>query len=78
MWEKEAEVDRQRDRWPMSLLVSRVKMFNMLEENKPRDVIAALRTSKGDGGVSLLAEVSRNISANLWGPERSARSFAGI
>lgn len=57
VWEKEAEVDRFRDRWPMSSLVSRSRMFNLIEENKPRDVIAALTNSKGKGGVALLAEV---------------------
>lgn len=57
VWEKEAEVDRFRDRWPMSMLVSRAKMFNLAEENKPRDVMAALHNGKGKGGVAVLAEV---------------------
>lgn len=57
VWEKEAEVDRFRDRWPMSLLVSRVRMFNQIEENKPRDVLAALNQGKGKGGVAILGEV---------------------
>lgn len=57
MWEKEAEVDRYRDRWPMSLLVSRMKAFNVVEENKPRDVLSALLGGKGEGGVAMLAEV---------------------
>lgn len=56
VWEKEAEVDRFRDRWPMSLLVSRSRMFNLIEENKPRDVLAALGAGKGKGGVAILAE----------------------
>lgn len=56
VWEKEAEVDRFRDRWPMSLLVSRSRMFNLIEENKPRDVLAALGAKKGKGGVAILAE----------------------
>lgn len=56
VWEKEAEVDRFRDRWPMSMLVSRARMFNLIEENKPRDVLAALGAEKGEGGVAILAE----------------------
>lgn len=56
VWEKEAEVDRFRDRWPMSLLVSRSRLFNLEEENKPRDVLAALHNGKGASGVSILAE----------------------
>ncbi|CAM9123692.1 unnamed protein product [Ectocarpus sp. 4 AP-2014] len=59
VWEKEAAVDRSRDRWPMSLLVSRCRLFNLEEKNKPRDVVAALNNGKGDGGVSILAEVKR-------------------
>lgn len=68
MWEKEAEVDRYRDRWPMSLLVSRVKMFNAAPENKPRDLVAALAQRRGQGGVSILAEVSltSNRIATPW------------
>ncbi len=58
VWEKEAEVDRFRDRWPMSMLVSRARMFNLDEKNKPRDVLAALRGGEGEGGVAILAEVS--------------------
>lgn len=57
VWEKEAEVDRFRDRWPMSLLVSRSRLFNLDEKNKPRDVIAALTSKKGEGGLAILAEV---------------------
>lgn len=57
VWEKEAEVDRHRDRWPMGHLVSRVKMFNAMEENKPRDLVGALNARKGQGGISMLAEV---------------------
>lgn len=53
-------MDRCRDRWPMSLLVSRVKMFNLMEENKPRDVRAALTGGKREGGVAMLAEVGSN------------------
>ena len=56
VWEKEAEVDRFRDRWPMSMLVSRSRLFNLEEENKPRDVLAALQNGKGASGVSILAE----------------------
>lgn len=59
VWEKEAEVDRFRDRWPMSMLVSRARMFNLDEKNKPRDVLAALNGGKGEGGVAILAEVSK-------------------
>lgn len=57
VWEKEAAVDRSRDRWPMSLLASRCRMFNLEEKNKPRDVMAALNNGKGNGGVAILAEV---------------------
>ncbi|CAN0399608.1 unnamed protein product [Ectocarpus sp. 12 AP-2014] len=59
VWEKEAAVDRSRDRWPMSLLVSRCRLFNLEEKNKPRDVVAALNNGKGNGGVAILAEVKR-------------------
>eukprot|EP00904_Undaria_pinnatifida_P010466 jgi/Undpi1/654/HiC_scaffold_10.g04118.m1 len=68
VWEKEAEVDRYRDRWPMSLLVSRSRLFNLEEENKPRDVLAALRKGKGASGVAVLAEVKRK--APVTGPMR--------
>lgn len=51
-------MDRFRDRWPMSMLVSRARLFNLDEKNKPRDVLAALRGGKGEGGVAILAEVS--------------------
>lgn len=64
MWEKEAEVDRYRDRWPMSLLVSRSRLFNLEEENKPRDVLAALRKGKGASGVAVLAEARGNYSTS--------------
>lgn len=57
VWEKEAEVDRFRDRWPMSMLVSRSRLFGLEEKNKPRDVLAALNDVKGKGGVAILAEV---------------------
>ncbi|CAM9670824.1 unnamed protein product, partial [Hapterophycus canaliculatus] len=63
VWEKEAEVDRFRDRWPMSLLVSRSRLFNLEEKNKPRDVIAALSSKKGEGGLAILAEVKRTAPA---------------
>lgn len=64
VWEKEAEVDRCRDRWPMSMLVSRSRMFNIIEENKPRDVLAALNANKGKGGVAVLAEA--RVRYYLW------------
>lgn len=60
VWEKEAEVDRYRDRWPMSMLVSRSRLFNLEEENKPRDVLAALLKGKGASGVAVLAEARAN------------------
>lgn len=50
-------MDRFRDRWPMSLLVSRSRLFNEIEENKPRDVIAALKNKNEKGGLAILAEV---------------------
>lgn len=58
VWEKEAEVDRFRDRWPMSMLVSRARLFSLEDKNKPRDVLAALSNGKGKGGVAILAEAS--------------------
>ncbi|CAM9321707.1 unnamed protein product, partial [Ascophyllum nodosum] len=73
VWEKEAEVDRQRDRWPMSMLVSRVRLFNQIEENKPKDLIGALSgerktNQEANQGVSLLAEIKR--TAPTTGPIR--------
>lgn len=59
VWEKEAEVDRFRDRWPMSLLVSRARLFSQEEKNRPRDVVAALNDKIGEGGLAILAEVNR-------------------
>eukprot|EP00752_Nemacystus_decipiens_P001480 g1455.t1 len=59
VWEKEAEVDRFRDRWPMSMLVSRARLFSLEEKNRPRDVLAALSGGKGKGGIAILAEVKR-------------------
>lgn len=61
MWEKEAEVDRYRDRWPMGMLVSRLRAFGLVEENKPRDVLAALVGGKREGGVAMLAEVCMGV-----------------
>ena len=57
VWEKEAEVDRFRDRWPMSMLVSRARLFSLEEKNRPRDVLAALSGGTGKGGIAILAEV---------------------
>ena len=79
VWEKEAEVDRQRDRWPMSMLVSRVRLFNQIEENKPKDLIGALSgerktNQEANQGVSLLAEVAewRNMKKGMAeGPVQS-------
>lgn len=70
VWEKEAEVDRYRDRWPMSMLVSRVRAFGLIEENKPRDVLAALLGGKRGGGVAMLAEVCMDVY--------SSRSYRGL
>ncbi|CAM9106885.1 unnamed protein product [Discosporangium mesarthrocarpum] len=60
VWQKEAEVDRFRDRWPLSLLVSRVRMFNEDEANKPRDLLAAMAAKRGEGGMALIAEVKKS------------------
>lgn len=51
-------MDRFRDRWPMSMLVSRSRLFNLEDKNKPRDVVGALRDGKSKGGVAVLAEAS--------------------
>lgn len=68
VWEKEAEVDRFRDRWPMSMLVSRARLFSLEEKNRPRDVLAALSGGKGKGGIAILAEVceSRYTLGVAW------------
>lgn len=59
-------MDRFRDRWPMSMLVSRARLFSLEDKNKPRDVLAALSDGKGKGGVAILAEVSHFWIAQQW------------
>lgn len=42
VWDKELEVDRQRDRWPFSWIVPRVRDFNAIPENQARDFVASV------------------------------------
>mmetsp|Transcript_20918 Transcript_20918/g.45604 ORF Transcript_20918/g.45604 Transcript_20918/m.45604 type:complete len:1053 (+) Transcript_20918:262-3420(+) len=60
MWDKETEVDRFRERVPLSNLVSQCKLYNLdPSKPKPRDFIGQLKHAAQDGAFVIIPECKR-------------------
>lgn len=60
MWEKETEVDRQRERVPLSNLVSQCKLSDMdPSKPKPRDWVGSFKRAAEENGFVVIPELKR-------------------
>ncbi|CAM9359691.1 unnamed protein product, partial [Chrysoparadoxa australica] len=57
VWQKESETDRWRDRYPLANLVSQVNKYNMLPQNKPRNLMATVEAAAAEGSASAVIPV---------------------
>jgi len=61
-WEKEAEVDRRRDRWPVGPLMTRVLNYNKVTENKAKDLKSAIVQSTTPALIGIVKRKSPNFN----------------
>ncbi|CEM12188.1 unnamed protein product [Vitrella brassicaformis CCMP3155] len=81
VWSKEMEVDRLRDRYPMSNLMYQVGEYNLRPANRPRDLYGSLCRQKAERGVALVGECMKaspnhGILKAKYDPKAIASTYA--